>query len=126
MREVAAAHGSFQQARFTASTGPVLRGRATPATRKAVLLFSAMSLAMPAPSSSQVPVTVVPGDSVRIWTAAGYAGRGSVLDADSARIRWVPDLTGATLTTAVDPGGHPNSPTCGHPKIPHLTELVAP
>ena len=19
------------------------------------------------------------------------------------------------------PGGHPNSPTCGHPKIPHLT-----
>ena len=24
------------------------------------------------------------------------------------------------------PGGHPKSPTCGHPKIPHLTELVAP
>ena len=24
------------------------------------------------------------------------------------------------------PGGHPNSSTCGHPKIPHLTEPVAP
>ena len=22
---------------------------------------------------------------------------------------------------ALRPGGHPNSPTCGHPKIPHLT-----
>ena len=21
----------------------------------------------------------------------------------------------------VDPGGHPNSPTCGHPKLPHLS-----
>lgn len=102
MCEGAASYGSFQRARFTGSTGPVRRGRATAAARKAALLFSAISLAMPATSSSQVPVTVVPGDSVRIWTAAEYAGSGSVLDADSARIRWVTDLTGATLTTAVD------------------------
>jgi hypothetical protein len=34
----------------------------------------------------------------------------------------IPTMTGAQY----DPGGHPNSPTCGHPKIPHLTESLAP
>lgn len=100
MREVGQPHACSRRSRFSECTETVRCADATAATRRTVLLCAAISLAMPAPSLSQAPVVVVPGDSVRVWTTAGYAGSGSVLDADSATIRWVTDLTDATLTTA--------------------------
>jgi len=36
------------------------------------------------------------------------------------------DLYTILQILSLTPGGHPNSSTCGHPKIPHLTESVAP
>jgi len=39
---------------------------------------------------------------------------------------YIPKQNGidAELRAMCAPGGHPNSPTCGHPKLPHLSMLI--
>lgn len=39
---------------------------------------------------------------------------------------WYVDSIPILDLTRPDPGGRPKSPTCGHPKLPHLTEPEAP
>ena len=102
MREVAASRRSLPHFRLAGCGRPLRPRGVTAARRMSALLLSAVSFALPAPSLSQAPVTVVPRDTVRIWTSAGAVGRGSVVDADPARIRWVPDLTGVTVTVVAD------------------------
>jgi putative transposase len=38
----------------------------------------------------------------------------------NAVLRWL-KVTGIETALIDPPGGHPNSPTCGHPKLPHLS-----